>query len=536
MNEKLTLQDLVDLLVQQKEITKKDAELFLKELFTVLSDTIYNNESVKVKDLGTFKLTTVSRRESVDVNTGEKIEIPAHYRLSFQADKALKDLVNKPFASFESILLEDDEDKKNITFELQEVQRDIVESENEDYSEIDDLEVEEFAPVLDVLEHEAIKVEVDVTGVDQGGNEKDSVEKEIEKESISKEESRPPISNKRPDTVQVTPLFEYSYSTTIDTAKTGKDILSSIKDKVSESIPSELSDIKDHKVIFRESSSSEVLSQSSQSSIASKDAELNIDASRNLLSEEVDDDISDEAEDVEADNTESVGSGAYEDIPEFYSYQPSFWTRFWRRLPLILFVIIVLGGLTYAFLKLFDVKYDYDRFFGRKSSSSALVDSVLEKPSSATNNPLLLDSLAGETSRKLDSLKLRAKGNESVELTSPKENIPNVNKAESKLMDQQKYQPIAKETIKAGSTLRTLATRYYGQSAFWVYIYEENKSAIEDPDNIPLGLTVNIPRPEKYKIDGKDVNSISVAKEKELEIIRIARQKRFQKAFSKPNS
>lgn len=107
MNEKLTLQDLVDLLAKKAKITKKEADLFFRELFQLILDQIFDNDQVKIKDFGTFKLVLVNSRESVNVNTGEKIEIPAHHKLSFIPDKALRNLVNKPFAQFETILLED---------------------------------------------------------------------------------------------------------------------------------------------------------------------------------------------------------------------------------------------------------------------------------------------------------------------------------------------------------------------------------------------------------------------------------------------
>ena len=106
MKDKLTLQDIVDLMAKKAGLTKKEADVFFREFLAVLTDNIFNDEPVKIKDFGTFKLTKVSSRESVDVNTGEKIEIPAHDKLSFIPDKALKSLVNKPFEQFETTLLE----------------------------------------------------------------------------------------------------------------------------------------------------------------------------------------------------------------------------------------------------------------------------------------------------------------------------------------------------------------------------------------------------------------------------------------------
>lgn len=119
MSNKLVLQDLVDLLAKKSKITKKEADSFFRELFQIILDRIFENDSVKIKDFGTFKLVLVSSRESVDVNTGEKIEIKAHSKLSFVPDKSLKNLVNKPFSQFETILLEEGVDFEPV-FEINE--------------------------------------------------------------------------------------------------------------------------------------------------------------------------------------------------------------------------------------------------------------------------------------------------------------------------------------------------------------------------------------------------------------------------------
>lgn len=107
MNDKLLLQDLVVLLAKKSGITQKDADKFFRELFQLILERIYENDIVKIKDLGTFKLVEINSRESVDVNTGEKIEIPAHFKMAFTPDRSLKEIVNEPFAHFESVILDD---------------------------------------------------------------------------------------------------------------------------------------------------------------------------------------------------------------------------------------------------------------------------------------------------------------------------------------------------------------------------------------------------------------------------------------------
>ncbi len=105
MNERLNISDLAGLLAEYTGKDKKVAELFLRELLVVISDGLLVDKIVKVKGLGTFKVIVVEERESVHVNTGERFLIPAHSKLTFTPDKDLKELVNKPFSSFEAIEL-----------------------------------------------------------------------------------------------------------------------------------------------------------------------------------------------------------------------------------------------------------------------------------------------------------------------------------------------------------------------------------------------------------------------------------------------
>ena len=107
MNEKITLQDLVELLSEKNDMTKKSADAFFRGMFELIEEALTNEKYVKVKGLGTFKLTEVDSRESMNVNTGERIEIQGHTKISFTPDTAMKELINKPFSHFETVILND---------------------------------------------------------------------------------------------------------------------------------------------------------------------------------------------------------------------------------------------------------------------------------------------------------------------------------------------------------------------------------------------------------------------------------------------
>lgn len=107
MNEKITIQELANILAEKHGVNKKDAELFIKGMFDLIEEALTTEKYVKIKGLGIFKLTEVDSRESINVNTGERIEIQGHTKISFTPDASLKELINKPFSHFETVVLND---------------------------------------------------------------------------------------------------------------------------------------------------------------------------------------------------------------------------------------------------------------------------------------------------------------------------------------------------------------------------------------------------------------------------------------------
>ena len=119
MNEKITLQDLVELLSEKNDMTKKNADAFLRCMFDLIEEALTNEKYVKIKGLGTFKLTEVDSRESMNVNTGERIEIQGHTKISFTPDTTMKELINKPFSHFETVILNDGVELEDTPFDIE---------------------------------------------------------------------------------------------------------------------------------------------------------------------------------------------------------------------------------------------------------------------------------------------------------------------------------------------------------------------------------------------------------------------------------
>lgn len=102
---KINLNELSAILVDKHGLSKKEAQQFIASMVDVIRDGISQDRLVKVKGLGTFKIVDVGARESVNVNTGERVVINSHSKLTFTPDAAMKDLVNKPFSQFETVVL-----------------------------------------------------------------------------------------------------------------------------------------------------------------------------------------------------------------------------------------------------------------------------------------------------------------------------------------------------------------------------------------------------------------------------------------------
>lgn len=105
MNEKINIQDLSSMLVSQNALTKEEADNFIREFFALIVSALDRDKYVKIKGLGVFKLIEVEARESMNINTKERFEIPGYTKVSFTPDASLRDTINKPFAHFETVIL-----------------------------------------------------------------------------------------------------------------------------------------------------------------------------------------------------------------------------------------------------------------------------------------------------------------------------------------------------------------------------------------------------------------------------------------------
>lgn len=191
---KISLSDLAQRLAEKSGISLQDAELFIRKMFDVANEGLQSDKLVKMKWLGTFKVMAVKDRESVDVNTGERIIIEGRDKISFTPDNILKEIVNKPFAQFETVVVNDgvDFDEIDRKFENAEEDGSVFESTLESVPDSENSSLESFVEqdspatsgVIDFLDEEndaPVSDEMIVIG-----------EKRLSQENIAEPEEKKP--------------------------------------------------------------------------------------------------------------------------------------------------------------------------------------------------------------------------------------------------------------------------------------------------------------------------------------------------------
>lgn len=459
MNERLNLQDLVDLLAKKQELTKKDAEVFLRELIAVISETIEQNESVKLKDFGTFKLTKINARKSVDVNTGEAIEIAAHYKLSFTPDKSLREAVNRPFAHFESVILEE-----GVSF-------DNLESKTED-NLTEDSETE--AEDIDTPEEETSSTS--------------SIENRIaailNNKEYSPDISTPPAISKEIE----------AEIPNIEEEKEEEAVIEEIQETVEEQIPVA--------PVTTDDISEEIKTEETDGIETAVEAETDI---INVESEALETEETIAATpDIEQPAIHYNSANELASDEEEYDYKEPRRMPKWAIYSGVILVAIIIFGILF------------------RTQITSYINDIQEDISLSKTQQEALNNVQHETyTPKPDSLKDNTSAAATDTLSSvttdttpaTSEPTPSTEKSTADY----KYETA---TIESGMTLRMLGLQHYGNKSFWVYIYEENKDKIKTPNNVPLGTVLSIPPREKYGIDAKSPESVKKARQIEEQIFK----------------
>lgn len=163
----INIKDIARILATRHSISNADADTFVQMIVEVINEGLFQDRQVKIKGFGTFKLQMVKERTSVNVNTGEKVVIGEHDKVSFTPDNVMKDLINKPFAHFDTVPVDDDspllegKDISELDLELDDEYADNTAERNEALSEMFvDSVVDDRVELTEEPEDEILKQQV----------------------------------------------------------------------------------------------------------------------------------------------------------------------------------------------------------------------------------------------------------------------------------------------------------------------------------------------------------------------------------------
>ena len=464
MNEKVNLQDLVSLLAQKTNISKKEAEMFLKEYFAVITDGLLDDGSVKIKNLGSFKLIQVSERESIDVNQGTRVLIPSHYKVGYTPETQFAQDINGPFSWLESVDLDQETTLKN-----------------------DDNQEKTVSEPLPVINTEPKQPEIQKPIVPEIKQEKAVVsETIIEKKEIIEEKSD---DNQEETVSEPLPV--------INTEPKQPEIQKPI-------VP----EIKQEKAVVSET----------------------IIEKKEVIEKKSDNDDDD-------DSYESLLKTIFWEKYEKYEKKEKTGQTFNRRkknkklfvkwISIIFVIIIILIGAYLYWEKdkyfpkkeIFTTPIDDDfwnEYYTKKkdNDSISLPDTIVTQE----NKPLLEEDenvtgiIVPKDTAKRTPINPPVLNNENNNLLREVGGTDDNQRNRSEEINSSQEKEKGKTRIvSSGDRLTSIALEEFGHKAFWVYIYEENKNQIKDPDNLQIGIEITIPPMSKYKINKNDMESLQNA-------------------------
>ena len=434
MNKKLTFPELAELLSVATNTSKRMSELFLRELFATIAQSLIEGDSVKVKGLGVFKVSDVSSRKSIDVNTGQAIEIAGHKKITFTPDKSMAEAVNASFACFEAVVLDDD-----VT--------------NEMIQEIDD-EVA-AAPLTDA----SSQSEAEELPAENAASAEEPIETvEVPEETAENTVTPPPF------------------------------IISQIESGSTTLEPEPEEDVEEPTVAVEPEPAEPV----EESQPEPDGQETGFQPIADMPQEQPE-----AAVDQQEDNSEELGGeeDSYDEDKHrryrgrHHRHHSKSWYE--RNSFGLGFMAGALTGIAFAVAALLYLdNYGYITITRNKIETVRPAKEEVVEIVDSIDTHIAADTVASRTE---------------AAVTEP-----------AKPADKP---AVVTDTVRTGNFLSRMARRFYGNSHFWVYIYEENRAKITNPNNVPEGTVVVIPPAEKYGIDAQNPESVEKARRKEGQVL-----------------
>lgn len=492
MNNKLTIQELATLLSVKSGKDVYETERFIREFITVVSEGLFSDKMVKVKGLGTFKIVLVEDRESIHVNTGERILIPAHYKCSFLPDNELKELVNRPFSIFETTEIGD-----AASFQDMEM------ADDSDEDDVDsDLESDANEDGEDLSLPKSSVTESRINGL---------LDKEMTEELADPEDLPEIHSPEEALTVDKQPNGQID---TVD-SPVSDDSPEEVSEPYNEETiemenPKEEDTIEVEDSIHMDETLSEEIDESPEADLASEVVDIIPDSQANELMPEVESSSQVDSLDKEKEQTENreeiirakLASLSAKDPVAFVAPEakPKKRRKHGHTATKTFFYIIVGGLLVTASVALFF----YFQSLEVRNAVPIMIESVSAIP---TETPAPTDSVFDES----DSIPSNDKDSVPVVVSEPQGTMQ-TEQVKTKYMDT--------VVIQTGDRLTLISLKYYGHKIFWVYLYLANKESIPNPNSVAIGTQIHIPVPETYNIDANDEQSIRKAAALQTEILK----------------
>ena len=452
MSEKVTIQDIIELLAEKHSMTKKDAEIFVKGMFELIEEALVTEKYVKVKGLGTFKLTEVESRESVNVNTGERIEIQGHTKISFTPDSSMKDLINKPFAHFETVIL-------NENTKLEDTETEI-EGEEEDTF---DGNAPKPKQTIAAKEVEFIEAE----NTEDSPNENAIASVEITEEKIQiiepEKESEDIVTEAEKDIVAETAVPQ-TVSPLAETIEGNE-----VTDKPQE----EVMTIADAAILAARKACEE---KTSLETIASEEAT----PSEKTVITPVTSDFEKEQKIEETTETQEISEEKK--------------NRVSQGVILAIILIACIAGGIYWYLQS-DKTSDLQSPATIKNTQEQLEEDI---PAIPVNDSLMQGKDTANIWTDVTRKETISQSQQTVSPSTKKSSgvAVTANVEKETLADTVEYDITGTKTnytLQEGESLVKLAVKFYGTKKLWPYIVKHNKNIIKDADRVPIGTTLRIP-------------------------------------------
>lgn len=533
MDNKILLQDIADFLCYRSGITKREAEQFVRAFFEVIQQGLERDQYVKIKGFGTFKLVEVGQRESVNINTGERFQINGHTKVSFTPDTSLKDLVNRPFSHFQTVILNDEtaieeldactvpEDSEQLNEEVSILESQIPATEGEENTsmindkeaeanqseseanqseseQITSTELEENEPKQESAEtNEPLSKEVVTpiplsevtTSLSNSEEEKDTTE-----DSMTKIEDSPSTETDKEQQVVIVPI---PLSEPIDTEVSVASDATSSEKSDEESLPTEGGSTDTQcdvaSPILPPIPSPEVLASSIPKETA-ENGNFRSDGADRASSEEAFDSI--------------VAIETEQGMQYLVSQKAMRKLKRWKTISIVLFAILVTFSLfTLSFLSELFTKCDVEtnssfettpiedeeQIYAADSSTTdslhasdttdvklitpANVDSIINKKRAASKAPVVAEKTVAEATPAL-----REENRQATKQAA----LPQVNRGSYKITGTR-----STHVVSRGETLTSIAEREYGSKSFANYIAIYN--GLKDANYVHAGTTLRLP-------------------------------------------